>query len=86
MQGGKLYKIGITTTCTKDRIKGLKAKAKSFGYKWDIEIVNEKNMSLYEAFKIEQSILENNIQHRVYTKISTELFNIDIFENIKDFF
>ena len=43
-------------------------------------------MSLYEAFKIEQSILENNIQNRVYTKISTELFNIDIFENIKDFF
>lgn len=86
INGGKLYKIGITTTCTNDRIKGLKAKAKSFGYKWDIEIVNEKNMSLYEAFKIEQSILENNIQHRVYTKISTELFNIDIFENIKDFF
>lgn len=86
INNGKLYKIGISRTCVSDRIKSIKCKASSFGYKLKIEEFCSKEMPLYEAFQIEQEILKSYQEYRVYTKYSTELFNTDIYENIKSFF
>lgn len=84
---GQYYKIGITIVNAKSRIKGLISKAKQFGINLDIEIICEKNMSLYEAFQKEQYILKTYNQYRdFHQNWSTEIFKIDIFDFIKDMF
>lgn len=84
---GEFYKIGITTKSVSDRIKGLKSKANAFGETINFKILREKEMTLFEAFQLEQKILEENKSSRVYTKPwSTEIFRKDISETIKLYF
>jgi len=50
-----LLKIGITTRSIQQRFEGLKTKSKYKGF--DIIVIREKSLSLYQAHKIEQEIL-----------------------------
>ena len=87
INNGKFFKIGITTKNTsKNRIQALKTKAKSFGINIDIDEVCSKTYTLYEAFKIEQYILETYTEQRIFTKWSTELFKENIYESISKYF
>lgn len=84
INNGKMFKIGITTKSIKDRIKGIKSKAKHFNYKLEIDSLLEVKMKLSDAFRIEQQILKENSSHRIYSKWSTELLRIDVLQNIKN--
>jgi hypothetical protein len=73
------YKVGITTRNIKNRIKGLKAKAKQNGEFLDIDILKFKEDTLYNCYIVEQLILRENSSERLYKSWSTELLkNIDI--------
>ena len=76
INNGEFYKIGITTVSTKSRIKSLKSKSK--GFIKNVDIVFEKEMTLFESYKLEYKILNENKENRVYTKWSTEVFNEDV--------
>lgn len=87
INNGKIFKIGISIHNTaKNRINALIAKAKSFGIQLNIKELYIKEYSLYEAFKIEQKILHDFNNIRIYTKWSTELFKENIEEYIIDYF
>lgn len=79
---GDLFKIGITQNI-KRRLRSLRSKAKK-----EVTLISSVYGNLYQAYKTEQFILEDYSQHRVYTKFSTELFNIDILKGseLKDIF
>ena len=77
---GNLYKIGITTNINQ-RIRSIKSESKK-----SVNIVLVKNCNMQHAFNIEQNILKENYSYRTYRKWSTELFEIDIFEKIKNYF
>ncbi len=79
---GKYFKIGITTTSYLDRIKALKYKAKSFGHDIKLLPIGVGKMSLYNAYLLEQEILSKYSENRIYRKWTTELLNIDIFDEI----
>lgn len=84
---GEYYKIGITITNVKKRITGLISSSKKLGINLKIENICEKQMSLYKAFQLEQMILNKYSKYRNVTqKWSTEIFNIDIYDFIKDIF
>lgn len=72
--GGKYYKVGITVNL-KNRIRTLK---QAFG---SAELLCSQQGALKELYNAEQLILSEFKQHRVYTKLSTELFNKDISTN-----
>ncbi len=76
INNGVYYKIGITTISVESRIKSLKSRSK--GFIETVEILYEKEMDLYEAYKKENSILKENSDFRVYRRWSTEIFNKDI--------
>jgi hypothetical protein len=78
INNGDYYKIGITTVSVESRIKSLKSKSK--GFIKDVEILFEKEMSLYESYIMESKILNDNIDSRVYKKWSTEIFNKNVLE------
>lgn len=82
IDNGKYFKIGITTTSYLDRVKSLKSKAKSFGVEIDITPVGIGEMSLYEAYKLEQSFLLRYSEHRIYRKWTTELLDTNIFDDL----
>lgn len=76
---GEYYKIGITRTTIPFRIKGIRAKGKLFGYTmFTVDVLQTKSMTLYEAFRLEQQIIQSNLEFRKITKWSTELFSKDI--------
>ena len=76
------YKIGITTSKISDRIKALKAKANANGEKIECKILYSKEGSLYDMFLLEQKILNENQNVRIFKKWSTELFKTNIIEKI----
>lgn len=67
-----LYKIGITTNLD-SRLKAIKSKSKQ-----EIEVVDTMKTSLFDAFQLEQSILNEFDDYRINGKWSTELFTKDI--------
>jgi hypothetical protein len=80
---GKYYKIGITRSDDiKNRLKGIKCKGKLS----KIEIVFEKKMNLYDAFKLEQKIINENKNVNIKRKWSTEIFSTDISNNVLSYF
>jgi hypothetical protein len=84
INNGQYYKIGITRISTIDRIKSLKSKSR--GLIKVIKILKIKNLSLYDAFCLEQKILKENHELRVLRPWSTELFKKDISELILHYF
>lgn len=81
---GQYYKIGITTVNVNNRISGLKNDSKKEAKKFEIISTNEYN--LYDAFTIEQKILSDFKEFRIFTSWSNELFNKNIFNKIKKHF
>ena len=73
---GEYYKIGITINDITNRIKSLKSRSKGCINKIKVIFLNE--MSLYDSYCDEQKILNEFKDFRVYTKWSTELFNINV--------
>jgi hypothetical protein len=67
-----LYKIGITINL-KQRLKALKSKTQT-----EIELIDSCEITLYEAYKLEQEILENYKEFRTKIEASTELFTKDV--------
>ncbi len=86
VNNGQYYKIGISCVSSENRVKSLISKAKKSGELIDIEILNIKEASLYEVFRLEQKIIEQNKNSRIYTKWSTELFNKNIWDDISTYF
>jgi hypothetical protein len=82
IDNGKYYKIGISKNSTKDRIKSLKFLSKKNGQPRKFEIIDELNLSLYEAFQLEQKILSTHKQYRIFRRWSTELFSVDLLQGI----
>lgn len=73
------YKIGITTKDVNNRIKEIKSKAKKKGENINCSLILYEELPLYESFKKEQKILEENSEFRIFKKWSTELLKqIDI--------
>jgi predicted GIY-YIG superfamily endonuclease len=73
---GELYKIGITINDVKHRIKSIKSK--SNGHIKKIKLLFSERMYLFDSFRIENNILKEYNDFRVFTKWSTELFNYNI--------
>lgn len=73
---GNLYKIGITTNL-KNRIENIKVVSKQ-----KVEVIFTHETTLGKAFKLEQTILSNNIGIRTVTNWSTELFTKCVIQNI----
>lgn len=84
INNGELFKIGISINNPSSRIKSLKSKSK--GFIQSCEIITVKEMTLFEAFNIEQKILNENSKFRVKLNWSTELFNKDISYNVLQYF
>jgi len=83
---GEYHKIGITRKSIKKRIRGIKSKAKTYNYNIkSVSIELQKDFTLYDAFCFEQLVLARNSEHRVFTRWSTELFNIDIRGSFDEF-
>lgn len=76
VDNGKQYKIGITRNLY-NRIKSLKSESKK-----EITLLDTLELPLYEAYKIEQELLNLYANNRVYTRWSTELFDTNILRNI----
>lgn len=73
------YKVGITTRDIKNRVRGLKSKAKSFSEEINVEVLKCTSDNLYNCFLLEQKILQENEEERIFKKWSTELLkHIDI--------
>jgi hypothetical protein len=70
---GSLYKIGITRVTIKKRIAKIKCESQK-----EVEILDYKKMTLAEAYRIEQEILEKYKDSRAYRNWSTELFYKDV--------
>lgn len=87
INNGKFFKIGITKKSnSKSRVKALIQKAKSFGITITIQELYTKTYTLYEAFQVEQKILKDFHNERIYTKWSTELFKKNIEKDILKYF
>lgn len=84
INNGKHYKIGITRTSIEHRISGIKCKAKNLIA--NIKSISIKEATLYECFKWEQQILNDNSKQRVFLPWSSEVFNTNIWEEIKHYF
>jgi hypothetical protein len=76
INNGQFYKIGITRTSTKNRIKGIISKSK--GEILHVKTLKEVKNTLYNCFKKEQRILKQYDAHRIYTSWSTELFDTNV--------
>lgn len=77
---GNLYKIGITTNLTR-RISSIKSQSKK-----EVDIIYTREYNLYNGFQIEQQILNDFKEYRVLRRWSTELFEMDIREQILTYF
>lgn len=78
---GEYYKVGITTINPKNRGNSIKSKSK--GYIKNFDIIYTEEMSLYDAFLKEESILNEYSNKRVFTKWTTELFSEDVLNKDK---
>jgi hypothetical protein len=79
INNGEYFKIGITTVSIHNRFKGIKSKAKKYGYTIKkLTVISNEPMDLYTAFKKEQQLLTQHRNKRIYTEWSTELFIVDI--------
>ena len=56
-----------------NRLKSLKSE-----FKADVEVIDILETTLQKAYNAEQKILNDYEKHRVFTKLSTELFKFDI--------
>lgn len=74
---GEFLKVGITTINPKNRGNSIKSKSKNF------DIIYTEEMSLYDAFLKEESILNEYSNKRVFTKWTTELFSEDVLNKDK---
>ena len=83
---GKFYKIGITKDFNKKRKNAIICDAKRFNQIIRITPIIIKDCTIYEAFLMEQRILDENKEFRIYRNWSTELFSKDIIDNIKHYF
>lgn len=73
---GDLFKIGITRKSVKDRIRSLSSQSKI--PLSDICILFEKDLTLYESYKLEQKTLNKFRKNRIYKDWSTELLTVDV--------
>ena len=74
---GKYYKIGITIDMG-HRMSSLKYK-----FKEEIEVIHTVNGKLYDMYVIEQFILNEFKDVRIYRKTSTELFSENIISDLE---
>lgn len=74
---GHLFKVGITTSL-QNRVKSIRSESKK-----DVTIIDVYQTTLFHAYSLEQKLLKDYDDHRVYTKWSTELFKRDILDGIK---
>lgn len=77
---GSYYKIGITTNLDK-RIRNIKSESKK-----DVDILLTKEYTLQQSYIIEQEILNKFYENRIFRRWSTELFDIDIKDQILNYF
>lgn len=75
LQIGELYKIGITVSKLKNRIKGIVSKAKTHGDIITPCVLAYKEDTLFNCYNMEQLILKENNNCRIYKKWSTELLS-----------
>lgn len=80
INNGEYYKVGITRTSVSNRINSLKCSSKRT-FK-TFEVLLEYKDTLYACFKKEQEILKKFAKDRVYTKVSTELFNKNVLTSL----
>lgn len=71
-----LYKVGITTNLN-GRLRAIKSESKH-----EVEVVDTLKTSLYEAFQIEQFVLDEHDDYRTYRRWSTELFTQNVLNGI----
>ena len=74
---GNMYKIGVSVNY-QSRYKSLRNLFKNL----DSEIIQIHETTIYDAFCIEQKVLEVFDKYRLYTKKSTELFKIDVLKDL----
>lgn len=84
INNGQYYKIGITKNNIEKRKKSLKSRSK--GVIESIREIKIKKMKLYDAFILEQKILNDYSEFRVLRPWSTELFKKDIINHILKYF
>ena len=77
---GNAYKIGITTNFY-NRLRSIKSESKK-----EVDVIFQKEYNLFEAFTIEQTILTDFDEYRTYRNWSTEIFSVDIRDNIIKYF
>ena len=71
---GRHYKIGITTSKDRNaRYRSLKSRS---GH--NVRVLEEVSLSLQEAFAVEQKVLSEFAEFRLYRPYSTELFSEDV--------
>lgn len=78
IDGGRLYKIGITRIKVSDRLKAVKSLAGKEII--SIKVLKSWPMTLYDAFKKEQEIIDKNKANRKVQSWSTEVFDKDILD------
>ncbi len=67
-----MHKIGITINVPR-RLVALKSK-----FKQEITLLDSYKTTLYEAYTLEQELLETHKEHRILNEHSTELFSFDV--------
>jgi len=72
---GNMYKIGITRQNVEKRVSALKHRSRK-----DVMVLDCIEMTIGEAYRLEQAILEKYKENRVYRRWSTELFDCDILD------
>lgn len=64
-------------------MRSLKSRISKFGYKLsEYKCLKKLAMPLFDAYRIEQMILEEFKEERIFLKWSTELFRCNILEEI----
>lgn len=84
INNGKYYKIGISKHFPDVRVSDLVRAAKREGENLSIKIISSKYDTLYNCFRLEQQILKDFKNIRVFRRWSTELFSKNIFDKIKN--
>jgi len=74
---GEFWKIGITKNALNRRVIALKSHSKK-----PVEVLDTFHCSLREAYMVEQLILGDFAEARVYEPWSTELFCVDVMEDV----
>jgi hypothetical protein len=75
---GDLYKVGITARPLNLRVKSVKSSSRK-----SVEVLQQHSCTLLEAYELEQHIIDEFKEYRVYRPWSTELFKEDILKDRK---